>query len=522
MSFSSNNQQSTENVTSDYSRRSKDQKANQPRREIVLNLIAIAVTISIFLKALIDVDIYHDTWGYHLPFAARIWNIVPAEQYINMEERFAGFPLFAEFLQGFFWFITNHLQAANLVGFFSIVLYAFFLRSYFRVPLFLSTFSFLAIPLVLTHATSCYVDLPGNIALAISIVMTYVIYKEQKFPSAKNLIVIVLAAAAASNTKPQLEPLVFVVLFFVALRILWLHFRSTPQATSRSHSKWLLKASAIALLCSLLIFATPIKNIALFGNPFYPVRIEIAGKVLNHALPLYNDAPGYLADAPRPQRWLYSILDIKAAPWSLDQWSEDPDRNRMGGFFGAYVVFQVLLLGYLIVLNRDRESIMAAIVIGVMTVVAANFPQSHELRYFMYWMLVLVATNLYLVIHGRSSQKTPTLINSRNLGLVTLLFLAIVVTQTNFIYIKPNSDLQRSSNWVFLIPNFYGLDQFKQQTVEPQIMAQIEPNDKVCLVKKYPYAFVYTPWFHPELGYTYSSRPEGAADVCEPGRKIIE
>ncbi len=53
MTFSSNNQQTAENVISDYSRRSKDPKANKPRREIVLNLIAIAFTISIFFKALI-------------------------------------------------------------------------------------------------------------------------------------------------------------------------------------------------------------------------------------------------------------------------------------------------------------------------------------------------------------------------------------------------------------------------------------------------------------------------------------
>ena len=501
------------------SQQDKQAKAKQRGRFPILNIIAIAIAISIFLKALIDVDISYDTWGYHLPFAARIWNIVPAEQYINMEGRFAGFPLFAEFLQGFFWFITNHLQAANLVGFFSIVLYAFFLRSYFRVPLFLSTFSFLAIPLVLTHATSCYVDLPGNIALAISIMMTYVIYKQQEFPKTRDIVIIVLAAAVSSNTKLQLEPLVFVVLFFVAIRILWLHFhRNNTDKASRFHSKWLLKASVITFLASLLIFATPIKNIALFGNPFYPVRIEIAGHVLNHKTPLYNDSPGYLGDAPRAQRWLYSILEIKPAPWSFDQWSEDPDRNRMGGFFGAYVVFQVLLFSYLLIFYRDRQTFIGAGVLLVMSIVAANFPQSHELRYFMYWMICLVSINLYLVSRAENQLRTK-LVNSHTLGLVSLFALAIVVAKTNFFYIKPE----------FITLNKF-LGQLQEFPTYRETLATIKPNDKICLVTKnlytvtnniwFPAAFTYTPWFYPQLD-TYSIQAVYARENCQPNRKIL-
>ena len=51
---------------------------NQPKKnkqkglEIVLTVIATLVIISIFLKAIIDIDTNYDTWWYHLPFAARI------------------------------------------------------------------------------------------------------------------------------------------------------------------------------------------------------------------------------------------------------------------------------------------------------------------------------------------------------------------------------------------------------------------------------------------------------------------
>ena len=176
---------------------------------------------------------------------------------------------------------------------------------------------------------------------------------------------------------------------------------------SNSLFTWLLKAVPVALLASIVIFATPIKNIAIHGNPFYPVRIEIAGKVLNHALPLYNDTPGYLANAPKAQRWLYSVLEITSANWNHDQFSENSDRNRMGGFFGAYVVFQVLLLIYLIAKNRERDTKLAGKVVVVMSVIAANYPQSHELRYFMYWIIVLISLNLHLVTRYKDSFVKP-------------------------------------------------------------------------------------------------------------------
>lgn len=481
-------------------------KTNRFNVKTVLKAIALIIAMLIFLKGIIDIDVSYDTWGYHLPFAARMWNIVPAEQYISMEERFAGFPVLAQFVQGFFWFVTNRVQAANLVGWSSIILYVYFLKSYFRIPLFLSILALLAIPLVLTHASSAYVDLPANIALAISIMMAYLLYQQREFPSRLQLLTIVLSAAAASNSKPQLEPLVFVVLVFIGFRIFWLRWRQSSSEATESHSQWLLKASAISLLALLLIFATPIKNIALFGNPFYPVRIEIAGRVLNHKLPLYSDSPGYLGDAPRPQRWLYSILDIKAAPWSVDQWSEDPDRRRMGGFFGAYVVFQLLLLIYLSICHRDRETSIAAILLAIMSVVAANFPQSHELRYFMYWAIVLVSLNLYLVSRLESSSASSQLINIRNLGLVSLAALTIVVAKTNFFYIKPS---------------FHTLDKFKQDTVDLPLLKTIAPNDKVCIVDKYPYTFIHTPWFHPELDYTYSIQSEGDPQDCTVNKKIL-
>ena len=465
-----------------------------PRRpklklETILKAIALLITISIFLKGWIDVDGTYDTWGYHLPFAARIWGIVPAEQFVHMEARFRGFPLLGQFFQGFLWLITQRVQAANLVGFASLVLYGYFLKLYFRVPYYLTAIALLAVPLIQAHAVNSYVDLLANIFLSMTIMMAYVLYKEQKLPTLRDLLVIFFAAFGSSNTKPQLEPLVFLVLGFIAIRILWLQWRLNRQHLSN----WLFKAVPIGLLASLLIFATPIKNIFIHANPFYPVRIEIAGKVLNHALPMYSDAPGYLADAPKAQRWLYSVLDIRSAYWNHDQYSANVDRNRMGGFFGAYMVFQVLLPIYLTIAYPQSDTRTAAIVVLVMSLVAANFPQSHELRYFMYWAIVSISLNLYLVTKNQNR-----LINPRYLGAISLIALIVVGIKTNFVYLKPS---------------FNTLAKFKDKRIDREVIAKIKPQDDLCLPDRYPYTFGYTSWFHPELDYSYTIR-SGFLEPC--------
>jgi len=476
----------------------KISKRRKPRigLETILKAIAFLIVTSILLKGWIDIDGTYDTWGYHLPFAARMWGIVPEEQFIHMEERFRGFPLLGEFFQGFLWLITQRVQSANLVGFGSLLLYAYFLNLYFKVSYYLTAIALLGVPLIQAHAVNSYVDLLGNVFLAMSIMMAYLLFKERKLPTTQDLLVIFFASFGASNSKPQLEPLVFLVLGFIALRIVWLRW----YLERKSISSWLFKAIPIGLLASLLIFATPIKNIAIHGNPFYPIRIEIAGTVLNHALPMYSEAPGYLASAPKAQRWLYSILDVNSAYWNHDQYSANIDRNRMGGFFGGYVIFQVLLLSYLNITNRHPNVRTAGIVMIVISIIAANFPQSHELRYFMYWMISLISFNLCLVTNYHNK-----MVNPKYLGLISLAALTIVGIKTNFVYLKPS---------------FNTLESFKDKKIDRIIMTKIKPGEDICLPNRYPYTFGYTPWFHPELNYTYNIR-SAFLEPCAKSDRVI-
>jgi hypothetical protein len=482
------------------------QKHKRQVLEIILSLIAIIVAGSIFLKAIIDLDTNYDVGWYHLPFAARIWGIVTENQYISenlIEYRYDGFPLLAHFFQGFLWKITGRMQATNLVGYLSLIAYFVILRQCFQVPLYLSVIAIFTIPAVLTHASTSMVDLPGNVAVSMLMMMVYLLFKQSQLPRKQDLLIIVLSAAAAANIKPQLQPLVFLVYCLTATRLAWLYFKYTVKTKRKLWS-----TTFLAILASGLIFATPIKNVALYGNPFYPIKIEVAGIVLNHKL-----NPDTYSQGNRPQKWVQSILEINTPPWwTPDQWNGGNKKflDRAGGFFGAYVVFNLLLLVGLTIgeqlhnrrlpTDKSHNATTALITVLLMSLVPANFPQSHELRYFMFWMITLVSLNLYLVSSWH--QPKTRWIQPKYLGVVCLLFLVTVYVKISDYYIKPA---------------FVNFDNYLQGAVKTELLEQMIPNDRTCMIARHgisdpnsiPFAqiqnaFYYSSYFHPEIKYPYS------------------
>ena len=509
------------------------QKNSRQVLEIILSLVAIVVTVSIFLKAIIDIDTNYDVGWYHLPFAARIWGIVAENRYVAenlIEYRYDGFPLLAHFFQGLLWKVTGRIQAANLVGYFSLIAYFSFLRQLFQVPLYLSVIAIFTIPAVLTHSTTSFVDLPGNVAASVLMMMVYSLFKQSQLPSKKELLLIVLSAAAAANTKPQLQPLVFLIYWIAGVRLVWLYFKYT----NRSRRKFW-QTVPLAILASSLIFATPIKNVALYGNPFYPIRIEVAGIVLNHQL-----TPDTYSEGNRPQKWLQSILEIDTPQWSADQYNQGNEKllDRAGGFFGAYVVFNLLLLLGLTIkeqlnnqiepVDKSHNATTALITVLLMSLVPANFPQSHELRYFMFWMIVLVSLNLYLVSAWHQQATNTKWIQPRYLGTICLLFLVTVSIKIDDYYLRPV---------------FNSLEPYLKNTVKTELVSQMIPNERTCMIARHaisdpssvPFAqihnaFYYSSYFHPEIKYPYSLKavvdpkdcgnlkmiPSNAADFIEP------
>ena len=494
---------------------SKQQRKIKLGTETILSLVAIALITSILLKAIFDLDNNYDPGWYHLPFAARLGGILPREMFVGdekwFEPRFDGFPLLAHSLQGVFWRLTGRIQSTNLVSFFSIVGYFFFLKSYFKVPLYLSAIALFSIPLVLTHATTSFVDLFGNVGVSILVMMTYSFYKNKQLPSARELVIAFIGSAIAANTKTQLQPLVFVVLTVAGMRLAWLYLKQKPAIK-------LTQIIPVALLASIIIFASPIKNTLLYQNPLYPIKIQIGGVVLNHKL-----SPEAYESGNRQLNWIRSVLEINTPLlWTPDQWSNEPERSRKGGFWGAYVVFNLLLLiGFAIreaVTNKSsknntgNEAKMALITAIAMSIVPLNFPQSHELRYFMYWMICLVSLNLYLISVPKNRQLIGRWLQPKYFGLVYAIFLTIILTEVGRLY---------------AVPSFVTLDKYLALGVKSEFINQIQPNEKVCLISKHigentqtatvaalKYVFLYSSYFHPELDYDYSVQAAFDPKAC--------
>ena len=490
--------------------------------ESLLTVSSVLVLFSIFLISFFDANYGGDAFMYHIPFAARIWDIIPSKQYAfeyNTENRFLGFPLLANFLQGFFWFIFQKPEATNLLCYISLIVFISYLIFYLKIPFYLGTITLLAVPMVHMHAARSYIDLPGNICVSILILMTYLLYIGKINLKIKNLLIIFLAAAAAANTKFQLIPVVFIILCFTLTNILIQFWKNTPQGKSKIIG--LTKPLLISFIASLVIFATPIKNIVFYQNPFYPVKVEIAGMVLNHNEAAPDFMHENLRKLPPTFRWAKSVLEINAFdsrrpwPWTLamDFISWNEERFGMGGYFGGYVVFNLLLFIYLCWKHNNTDSKVAIALMVIMTLLTSIMPQSYELRYYMYWMIVFVSLNSYLFcLLMKDFFLKPSWISSEKLALIAAGFMIVFVTKTRYF---------------FTIPEFSSFHDQVQRTdiIDQDLLESFDHGEQICLVAKVPHSFLYSSYFHSYSDYSIKSEFDMPSEYIEEkckGRRIVK
>ena len=458
--------------------------------DVALRVVAAVLVLSLAVAAWHDVSKGWDVWYYHLPFAGRIVGIVDASSF-NFgranQARYDGFPLFGEALQGLLWRISGRPECASFVSLAALPGLAWFLKRTFAVPPHLTVLALLAIPLVQIHATACYVDLPANACVTMLVLIAYRHVVDRTAPSVRALMGASTLAIVSANMKFQL------VLVVVAASVVLIAtcLRSDAQRRAR------LLVIALALP---LVFATPIKNVIRHGNPVWPVEIHVLGKTLPYVEGAYASSPVWLENLPRPVRFGASILELGLRPiasherWSLDQWTPPSDPGyRMGGFFGAYVVVNLAALVLAAYRRRTREAkVAAAFAVGT-SVVASLMPQSHELRYYLFWMLVIVSLNL--VVWSRE-RKTTT-------GLVAALALAVVGWSTGGTYLYASGD-----SFATLVAN----------KTDRAVLDRIAPGERVCVSRR-PWTFLYAPHFHPSRTFTVQEAETPAE--CD-GARLLE
>lgn len=470
--------------------------------DVGLRVLAGALALSLSFAAWHDVSQAYDVWYYHLPFAARLAGIMGADAYSFSADnvaRFQGFPLLAEVLQGLAWRATGHVQATNVVSLGALFGLSVFLRRLFAVPLHSSLIAFLAIPLVHIHATASYVDLPGNVSATMLLLCTYRVIVNHRAPSPRLLFGSAILAAVSVNTKFQLVPITVAaaaVLSWFSLRELRTY--SSADRATRTASK---KRVAVLLLAVPIVFTTPIKNTIAHGNPVWPVELHVLGKALPFREAAYAQSPPHLEHSSRPIRFLRSVLELDNLPiatrrrWSLDQYApSDHPSCRMGGYFGAYVVVNLLALAWAAWRRRSREAVAAVAVFGGATAIAALVPQSHELRYYMFWMLLLVCSNLVM--------WTGTPRTRLAAGIVSTSALVVVVWSTS-------GDFLYASGSTFA--------QFLAKRADASVIEGAAPGERLCIARE-PFTFLYAPGFHPPKRYSVQ---EATTDAdCNGARRI--
>lgn len=445
----------------------------KPFVDRVLIVVAVGLLASMAIAACHDVSKAWDVWYYHVPFAGRVAGIVDPVSYAfgrTNQARFDGFPLFAEAVQGLLWRITGRPESTNLLALAALPALAWLLRRLFAVPSQLTILALLGIPLVQVHATASYVDLPANACVTMLVLLAYRQVVAREPPSMRALLGASALAIATANSKFQLVPVVIVAALVVVTTSL--------RRDEKRRMRLLVIAAALPL-----VFATPIKNVIRHGNPVWPVEIHLLGKSLPHMEGAYSSSPDWLEHAPRPVRWGASVLEVGVRPiashgrWSIDQWTPPSDPGyRMGGFFGGYVVVNIGGLLLAAFLRRSRETKLALMFAGGASIVASVLPQSHELRYYLFWMLLLVSLNL--VVWSRE--------HGTAVGLVALGAVAIVGWSTNGTYLYASGD------------SFAELVAAK---VERGALERVPPGERICVSRR-PWTFLYAPVFHRERRYS--------------------
>jgi hypothetical protein len=406
-------------------------------RQNPLNSAALALLVLLTLLALVRPIIGYDGWWYHLPFSSYLWNIGGGASSFRLgpflTERWLGFPKLWEFIQGFFWYATGSINATVVPHMLLFGLYVAYVCRKVRVPIGYVILAFFASPMLLIHYECTHLDLAAGIAVALAfLVLTDLVLdagtEAPWRPWPRGLAAIALFALAG-NIKYQGLLACFAVSAVIGVGCLGL----CRMVLARRCALF-----GILVVANLAAGAWAIRNTAHFDNPFYPLRVVVAGKTI---FPGPEDPDDPSRDSPPPRYVLYGnsstrfpgpidfILSASELDWTMRgvvPWYDigsvtgnNPARGgpaRTGGWGGLFVLVNAWLLGMqLLRLHRldDARQRLLALNAALLVAVTAFLPRAYELRYWLFLPLVLIPVNMrFLCQWDRDAKFAPHLLSA--------------------------------------------------------------------------------------------------------------
>jgi hypothetical protein len=447
---------------------------------------ALVTFVAIVIRAIGTVDPYWDTLAYHWPFAARLGGLCDRDCYSlshTLEERYNGFPLLLHAMQGLLWRATGTPGVADLINIALVVVLAGYLKYRFAVPLAWSWLAFLAIPEVQIELTATLIDLPLNAAVTVALMVVLRILVQPDQDQRTDVAIALAMLALAAGSKYQMIPIALAT--WLAIVVLVAR-KPSMIGVRRSTTAFI----ALALVGALVLLPKLVINMLSFGNPFYPIEANFGPIHLPgvESMIVDNSISDVWSDAPSPVRWLASVMEFDAfrgrlLPWTLGQ-GDVPQSSpsfRMGGYFVAYVLGALGLLWWS-ARSSARGKWPAALVI-VLTLMCALLPNSHELRYYMFWMLTLVSSVLV-------AAHSPTFASPQQAVLRNFAHALVAIACVSVLMMTGGEYLRL--DW----PTLGELIKDTDATV-----AQVPDGGTLCILNRHRSGILYASVFHPGRHY---------------------
>lgn len=455
--------------------------------EVALPAAVAIVTFALVVwRAVTTVDPYWDTLAYHWIFAARVAGLCGASCFDLpplLQALYDGFPLAVHALQGLLWRVLGKPDAGDLVNVLSLCALCAYLRWRFRVPLAWAWLAMLAIPVVQIELTSSYVDLAVNAAATLAVFVLLRMALEPARDHRPDVLIALAALALATGGKTLMLPVA--LLTWGAIMLLAWRQPSLLRTKRRG-----LALMALAIAGATALLPKYAMNAMTFANPLYPVRVETRVVELPGPFPMEqsNAVSTKWAAFPQPVRWIASVAEFDAfegrpLPWIISQ-GDVPQTSvsyRMGGYFVAYVLGALALLAWNT--TRRRGGALPLATMGVLSLLCAFLPSSHELRYYLFWMTTLVGLVLVMAYGPAFASSTQAARRPVAHALI-LISLASVVMMTGASYFRTDA-------------------QTLDQIVAPRraTVATVPDGGTLCIRDGSRWGFLYAEIFHPGRHY---------------------